>query len=132
MNNYINSYVKIFLEENKDILDDLPKLYEKSLTYGNFYTGNFTPLLTKTLLDAKINPLDQLSYIPPHYMYEENIKAFEVPKHILRIGHNAFEYCAELFEVKIPESVLEVDALAFTNCFKIARLEIKNPNMLLG
>ena len=85
MKNHIDSSVKLFLEKNKDIIDDLPKLYEKSLDYS-FHFGNLTPLLTKTLLNAGINPLESLSYIPDYYMSEDNdIEIFEIPENIVNI-----------------------------------------------
>lgn len=47
------------------------------------------------------------------------ITAVTLPESIVRIGAQAFRYCAELREVNIPRGVTEIGERAFSNCEKL-------------
>ena len=130
----INSYAQKFIEKHIKLIDkdDFKTLYEESLQWEDFYEGNFTPILTKTLLEANINPLDCLDYIPSHYMYEEDITEFEIPEHIERIEDSAFEYCDKLTRITIPYNVDEIGNFVFSSCYNIVKLKIDNPFLKCG
>lgn len=134
MSDRMNSYAQKFIEKHIKLIDkdDFKTLYEESLQWEDFYEGNFTPILTKTLLEANINPLEYLDYIPSYYMYEEDITEFEIPEHIERIGDSAFEYCDKLTKITIPYNVSEVGNFVFSSCYNIVKLKIDNPFLKCG
>lgn len=77
---------------------------------------------TQILLEAKINPLNYLDYIPKYYLRNTDISEFKIPDHIKRIDFNAFKNCNELKTVYIPKSVTSIDSGAFADCRNLTKI----------
>lgn len=87
-----------------------------------------TGSLTETLLNAGIDPLDYLDYIPDFFLADLDIKTFSIPGHIRGIGNMAFAGCYHLVEVDIPNSVTSIGNSAFLNCRNLTKITLP-PNI---
>ena len=130
----LSPFVKKFLEKNKNLLNNnMPELYDEANFNREFAPGEFTPLLTNTLLQAGIDPLTTLNYIPEFYMYaDDKLEYLIIPDNIIEIGKNAFEYCKNLKNITISKNVKNIDHFAFSNCFNIQTLKIESLDFTLG
>ena len=112
--------VKKFIEENIDLIE--------SDSFDTLYKGADAlvdvPKLTEVLLQAGIDPLKNLTYIPPHYLCETDIKEFKVPSHITRIGNAAFWSCEILNKVTLPEGLMFIDSDAFAECHNLWQINL--------
>lgn len=123
--------------ENENFKD----LYELANT--DFETSRDIGFLTQVLLDANINPLDYLDYVPQTCFYGLDMFGFDLPKHITSIDKHAFAYTknlkiinlnninyidencftgSSLEEVLIPESIEVIPPEAFYNCYSLRRV----------
>ena len=82
------------------------------------------PKFTEALLQAGIDPLVNMSYIPATYLCGSNIKNFVVPSHIDRISTAAFWECQELEKVTLPEGLMFIEDSAFSECHKLAQINL--------
>lgn len=73
--------------------------------------------LTNSLLQADINPLDHMTYIPQEFFYKstKSIDGFIIPHNIVDIRERAF-YETDLTEITIPEGVQSIYTFAFARC----------------
>ena len=73
--------------------------------------------LTNSLLQADINPLEHMSYVPQDFFYRstKSIDGFIIPNNIVDIRERAF-YETDLTEIVIPEGVQSIYAYAFARC----------------
>ena len=73
--------------------------------------------LTNSLLQADINPLEHMSYVPQEFFYKstKSIDGFIIPNNIVDIRERAF-YETDLTEIIIPEGVQSIYTLAFARC----------------
>ena len=89
--------------------------------------------MKKTILEAGINPLDYLDYVPSHYLYGSNISGtFKIPNRIKSIGKHAFYVCASLTSITIPDSVMRIGESAFYNCSSLTNVTIGNGVKSIG
>lgn len=104
--------IKEFIIENKNLIDqnDWVEIYSKAM---HEYHAGFVGTLTSTLVDAGINPLDDLTIIPLYYYYNQPIREFIIPNNIVKIDSYAFGQCKDLYKITIPESVKTIQAKAF-------------------
>ena len=109
--------LKKFIEENIDLIEagDFDQLYKMNVD---------VPKFTQVLLEAGIDPLKNLTYIPPNYLCETDIKEFTVPSHITRIGNSAFWSCEILNKVTLPEGLMFIDDDAFAECHNLWQINL--------
>lgn len=73
--------------------------------------------LTNSLLQADVNPLKHMNYIPVKFLYEsqKSVDGFVIPDGIESIQQHAF-YETDLTEIVIPEGVTSIYSRAFGSC----------------
>lgn len=73
--------------------------------------------LTNSLLQADINPLEHMSYVPQDFFHKstKSIDGFIIPNNIVDIRERAF-YETDLTEIIIPEGVQSIYTLTFARC----------------
>lgn len=104
-----------FIEENIELIEaeEFDQLYKMNVDFPKF---------TQVLLEAGIDPLRKLTYIPNNYLCETDIKEFVVPSHITRIGGSAFWNCEILNKVTLPEGLIFIDQDAFSECHNLSTI----------
>lgn len=114
--------IKHFIEKHLDLIkvDEWKEIY----VLANGAPGFPTRLFTETLLNANINPLEHLDYIPEDFLRGSSIKEFEIPGHIKKIGSSAFSWCSSLKSITIPDSVTSIGEWAFRNCSSLTSITI--------
>ena len=106
-----------FIEENIDLIEarEFEKLYAMNVD---------VPKFTEVLLQAGIDPLKNLTYIPANYLCETDIKEFTVPSHVTKIRSAAFWNCENLNKVTLPEGLVFIGADAFAECHNLWQLNL--------
>lgn len=106
-----------FIEKHIEQIDknDWRNIYYKALEELDGYVGE----LTLTLLEARINPLDHLDYIPSMYLHSSDIKDFDIPNHIKTIESAAFAESSIEGKFIIPNSVETINYRAFRSCINL-------------
>lgn len=109
--------LKKFIEEYIDLIEakDWRTLYNHAQTEIPFQIGN----LTTNLMNAGINPLDDLDVVLPEMFADSMIAKIELPIQISVIKRQAFKNCYELREVTLPPALLRIDNEAFANCYDL-------------
>lgn len=106
-----------FIETNIELIEDA--------RFDELYNMNVdVPKFTEALLEAGINPLANMKYIPANYLCESDIKQFVVPSHIDRISSAAFWDCQELEKVTLPEGLIYIEDSAFSECHKLTQINL--------
>lgn len=122
--------IKLFIERNIKSLDanDFDGFYEEAnLTFDDYREMCD---LTETLLEAGINPLEHLDYVPEGYLYNnQDILKLEIPSNIKRIEQKAFCFNANIRELTIPASVSYIDYNAFCGCTNLSTIYIDSKLM---
>lgn len=72
--------------------------------------------LTKLLLAAGINPLNNLNYIPSNYLIASDINNFSMPNNIRIIKSMSFAYCNNLKSITFPANLEVIGDAAFYSC----------------
>lgn len=119
----INDGVKEFIENHIDLIEN----NEWEEVYNSTYYLSFNTIgeFTQTMLEANINPLNYLDYIPDYYLYNSNISGkFVIPNNITNIGEEAFRGCSSLTSITIPDSVTSIGSDAFSNCSELKFLKL--------
>ena len=121
----MNLDIKEFIEQNIDLIDndEWEKVYNKiNLSRLSIdRTGEFTD----AMLEAGLDPLVRLDYIPSYYLINSDIEGeFYIPNHIKSIGDYAFRNCSSLTNIIIPDSVTSIDYGAFNDCSGLKFLKL--------
>ena len=95
--------------------------------------------LTDFFLNAKINILPYMSFIPSYYaMNSKLITEIVIPRNIKSIKDLAFDHCLSLEKIIIEDGVKLIDSSAFENCISLNfiklgnNLEVINENAFLN
>ena len=149
----VKEKLKEVIQENLKALNnnDFTTLY-KAAYNKDWYSGKVTTLLTELLLDAGINPLEYMTYVPDCWLYtSESVKKVTIPGNIKtvnfhavsnnislkelvledgieRIGIEAFFRNINLTKIVVPDSVTQIDKGAFMGNYSLK--EIKLPSNL--
>ena len=126
----ISKKVIPFIEKHKDLLakEDFDSLYA-SLSGSGVVTSE----LTKTLLDANLNPLEYLhKTIPFGYAVGLPISSITIPEGFSRVDTYAFYECLELTTVHLPESLLSIGQEAFSKCYNLFKINFPDHIFILG
>ena len=118
----ISNELREFIENSQDLINEnkFTELYRLVSRLGAESVGEFT----EVLLEAGINPLAYLDYIPIDFLFNIKIKEFKIPNHIKSIGDNAFYGCDKLINVDIPNSVTSIGESAFSWCSGLTSISI--------
>ena len=83
--------------------------------------------MTKSLLDADINPLNFMDEIPVHFLaYDYEVTSMpRIPGRIKTICMQAFCHSAIAGEVIVPGSVKKIEARAFSECMDLEEIHIE-------
>lgn len=136
----MTEYIRKFLEENKDDLlsEDVAELYRK------ISNSEHVADLTKTFLNANIQPLENLRYAPCRFA--ENLDGIEqvsdqkteeawknvfIGNKVELIHADAFYGCPDLKFVKIPSNVRYIGTDAFYRCFDLSTLDLSEAKSLV-
>ena len=100
----IDEHIGKFLKGSSDLLKDrdFTGLYDKA-----HIRHIFIGALTQYLLEAGINPLEYMDFIPEEYLASSSIKTVQIPSCIKSIGSSAFAY-SSLTSITIPDSVTQL------------------------
>ncbi len=111
--------VRKIIEEHADLIESnkWEEIYSK--LKNSMFTGKFT----KAILDANIDPLDYLDYIPKSYLSRVDIKEFTIPNHIIKIGRYSFAGSG-IENITIPNSVIEIGPYAFNATYNLKNIII--------
>lgn len=116
-------------------IDDIDKnnweyIYEQ-LVNNKFYTAEEICLFTLHMLDAKINPLLYMNYVPSGFLYNakyigrlENM-CLHIPDHIKEIKDCAF-YNSGITDLTLPESLEKVDYKGIFSMDSFINIHIKD------
>jgi hypothetical protein len=118
----MDSRIKEFIENNIDLIEN----NEWEEVYLNTKSDIPVGELTTTLLEAGIDPLNYLNYIPYKYMVLAPIKEFKIPTGITSIGDLAFFSCINLTSITIPDGVMSIGEGAFEDCSSLTSVTIGN------
>ena len=88
--------------------------------YNNSNIGQ----ITEILLEAGIDPLKDLDYIPENYLAGSDLGSFTIPEHIKIIEEYAFNECQKLKIIYFPNSLEIVKFRAFRNCHSLEDIYI--------
>lgn len=113
-----------FIETYIDLIEDnnFAELYNRVDVNTNVRTQD----LTVALLQAGINPLDHLTFVPPEYMFKCPISVAPtvvIPKEIKTILPKAFEETDIQF-ITVPEGVTTISSRAFAWCQNMETIEL--------
>lgn len=125
-NDILTPYIKDFIKEYRDLIEDdnFADLYTEfdKLMYTRSGSPQHTPgystftnHLTEVLLEADVDPLIYLNYVPKSYLAWTNMKDFKIPAGIEVIDQNAFSN-SNLESITIPSTVKAIHKYAFANC----------------
>ena len=90
--------------------------------FDNLYADwtGLTYMLTFVLLEAGIDPLETLGWVPNYYAKEStSITNIKLNDDIVAVGDQAFANCINLEHLFIPESVKEIGDWCFYGCKKL-------------
>lgn len=122
--------------------DDKSEVYFPGLTYDfrNFFSdGNTVTLYAVWIPDEEIM---SFTYQPESDSYcmsslNENVIILGIPdsykgKPVTHIGKRAFDGCAELIEISIPNSIANIEDYAFSGCERLSELILPENLMHIG
>ena len=118
-----SEYLKAFLWENKDILDnnDFTELYKRASDDLYIMTGE----LTNALYTAGIHPLAHMDHIPESFIENATLqkRSFKLPDNITEIERSAFSK-SNIKEIEISENskLKFIDEFAFGKCLYVKSL----------
>lgn len=121
-----NDRLKDFILSHAEEINnnDFKSVYSKALDEDD--SALLVPRLTGILIDASINPLLYMNYVPVCYAYRLNWTSVVIPDTIESIGSSAFEGCTGLTSVKIPNSVTRIGYYAFYNCTSLTNITLSD------
>ena len=91
------------------------------------------PEITKTLLDAEVDPLDYLHSIPDRYAFHlTGIKDLVIPPSIKAIGDCAFAECSSLTTAFLPNTILAIKNEAFSFSSKLNSINLPDSCLFIG
>ena len=119
----INEQVEQFIEENISLINESSKesweeIYDKIDSPA--HTGEFTEIL----LEAGIDPTHKLKYIPECFLFESDIKKYNISSNVDLICEYAFKQCDQLKEIFIPDNVLFIEEKAFLYCDSLRKVSL--------
>ena len=88
------------------------------------------------MLEAKLDPLSHLEYVPAYYLYEcqnpDITETLHLPEHITQVNAAAFCGCENIKSICLPKACKEVFEFAFSYLPNLQYLEIRNPDIIIN
>lgn len=110
----LSDNLKNFIEEHILMIEDNNFDVKKGLYQYAFQQGITPSELTQVLLQAGIDPLEHLDYIPAGYFGEWYRNSYyQIPDHIKSIGSHAFDN-SSITKLFVPKSVVVFGDECFT------------------
>lgn len=120
----MNYYPEIInlVKQNQELIDEnrFEELYWK---VAHLPTTNIISNLTKLLLNAEINFLSYMPYIPQECFKSLKITNFKIPESIKQIKNNSFAL-SSIQDIEIPSSVDYIGRAAFYGCKELKSISI--------
>lgn len=109
--------LKTFIEEYIDLIEKKrwQALYSYATAEIPFQIGN----LSYNLIEAGVNPLEDLNRILPQMFADSMIDELVIPENITRIQREAFKCCYSLTKISLPSSIVHIDDTAFVGCYEL-------------
>ena len=120
----MNRLIKEYIERHADLIteEDWTTFYKDS-DFG--LGGSLVADLTRILLNAGINPLENMKEVPNAYLVaDQQITSIELGGGITSIGRNAFFECENLKEVLGTESLETIQSAAFSGCASLKEIHL--------
>ncbi len=107
----MDKHIIDFIKEHEELIEEnkWEEIYEEIGIWHR--SGEFTT----AIIEAGINPLDYLSYVPLGYLYRGSLETIHIPNTINEIREDSFRYVSGLKSITIPNSVKEIGAFAFSS-----------------
>lgn len=115
----MNKEIKKYILDNIDLINqDTRQSWLKFYALNDLSNDSLVSQMNKILLDSGVNPLLKLDFIPAGFFFkwEDGLDEYEIPNHIKTIKSSAFQ-ASGLKKIKIPKSVVEIEAYAFYDCY---------------
>ena len=127
-----NDILKDFILSHAEEINnnDFKSVYSKALDEDD--PTSLVPRFTEILIDAGINPLLYMDYVPDCYAYRLNWTSVVIPNTIKDIGDSAFEGCTRLTSITIPNSVTSIGTSAFENYTGLTSITIPDRVTSIG
>lgn len=124
-----------FLKDYKELFQDKPEKLDWAEIY-NLASARFRPedigKFTEFWLSRETHPENYLTELPKYFLYESDIKKFEIPNNITSISSYAFEDCTSLTRVTIGNGVTSIGNYAFCSCTSLKSVTIGNGVTSIG
>ena len=115
----MNKEIKKYILDIMDlIIEDRRQSWLKFYAFNALSNDTLFSQMNKILLDSGVNPLLKLDCIPAGFFFkwEGGLDEYEIPNNIKTIKSSAF-HSSGLKKIKIPKSVVEIEAYAFYDCY---------------
>ena len=107
-------YIALVLKEYADEINN----NEFDNLYENFQMQS--SILTSYLLEAGIDPLQTLGWVPENYARDlSSVTEAHINEDVTLVGNSAFFKCDNLKSVYLPASIETISSFAFAFCFKL-------------
>lgn len=109
--------LKEFIQAHINLIDnnEFEKLYDA--VTNSSYTYDMKDL-SLVFLQAEINPLDYMTYVPENFLAGSDIESFEIPEGVKIIRDFAFADCT-LQNITIPSSVTNIGSEVLGNSLEL-------------
>lgn len=128
--------LKEFIENSIELIEgnNFVEIYE-DLAYdinpGSTAQEQMIGEFTTCMLEADIDPLPHLPYIPVAYLFGQNVSYFGIPTHVDSIGNGAFQE-SDLEEIIIPSNISVIGIKAFCTCESLTSVTIDDGCTIIG
>lgn len=127
MRSLLTNDIRDFLRSMKDIINE-----NTSMSWREFYdkveestlSSLEISVMNKLLLDAGINPLLLLNYIPTGFFFSrQDLTEYKIPNNITSIENSVFDSCRNLQYLYIPKRVQFIEQNVFYGCSETMTIE---------
>ena len=127
-----NDILKDFILSHAEEIDNnnFKSVYSKAL--DDYDPTSVIPRFTEILIDASINPLSYMDYVPACYAYKLNWSSAVIPNSVTHIDEYAFCDCRRLTSITIPNSVTSIGDYAFYGCRGLTTITIPDSVASIG
>ena len=129
----LTNNLKKFLETNIELIEAnrFDELYKKA--ENDLYFSQGIGTLTRSLMQANIDPLPYLTEIPYCYLYgDSNLTKFDLPNKIQFVSMEAFANCTALKEVTFGKNVSVIYYGAFEGCSSLEEVRLNEGLLEIG
>ena len=118
----MTNQVKEFIEDHVDLIEANKWREFYDIVDTEIRTLEATGELGSILLEAGINPLNYLNYVPMGFLSCTNISNIVIPGNVQSIMNQAFSDCKQLVSVVIPVNVSIMGVQVFDDCYNLKEI----------